>query len=229
MPMGRLALTLLVLLPFMGGCSGPRCSVVDKLFSEPSCHDLKLDARRVPIGGSASCLGASFSRKVSLNCPAGTGASLQCSSISDGATAYVLLVPNNSSGSFLDDSGVLYSNCGDLWQAYYAGTLQQASGIYSTGTDVPSRLNCSDGSGCSAGLGSSCVVGWNAAAVPPGPSGTASLPNGTSLLACVYIDNSAQPAPVPAPASVGAWYLDPLQSVMVSGDLIFNSGWKDAY
>jgi len=216
-------------LGLLNGCGGKQCGWMDRVFSEPSCHSLGLDAKRVAIGGSASCLGAAFSRKLSLSCPAGSGTALQCSSIADGSSAYVLLVPNNAGGSFRDTSGTLFSNCGDLWQAFYSGTLNQAQGYYATGTDAASRLNCSDAAGCSASLGSSCIVGWDSTAVPPGPSGTASLPNGTNLMACVYIDNSAQPAPVPPPASVGAWYLDPLQAVSVSGDLVFNGGWKDAY
>ena len=211
------------------GCGGTRCSIVDKIFSEPSCHNLALNAKRVAIGGSASCLGASFSRKVSLSCPAGSGSALQCSSLSDGATAYVLLVSNNAAGSYSDTSGAVYSNCGDLWQAFYGGTLNQAVGYYVTGTDAASRLNCSDSSGCTASLGASCIAGWSTSTVPPGPSGTSSLPNGTSLLACVYIDNSQQAAPLPAPVSVGTWYMDFPQVLTVSGDLNFNTGWKDAY
>ncbi|MBC7385529.1 MAG: hypothetical protein H7301_05100 [Cryobacterium sp.] len=210
----------------LSSCGTHGCGVVDRFMNEPGCRSYALDARRVPIGGSASCAGTSFSRKVRMNCTPGSGSFNQCSSALSGGILYVLLVANNAGGSFQDSTGILYATCGSLWQDFFAGSIESATAFYQSSTTIPGdTVTCDDSTGCTLNPSESCFSGWLAGI---GPSGTASLPNGTSLLACVYIDNSSQPAS-PAPPSLQNWNTDPLLPLSISGDPTFTTGWRDAY
>jgi hypothetical protein len=214
------------ILASLSGCGGNSCGFLDRLFNEPSCHTYALNAQRNSIGGGADCTGASFSRKIRVNCPAGSGTTGQCSSALSGGTLYVVFVPNNNGGSFMDSTGTVYSDCGTLWGDFFSGSLQAVTGFFSSvGAPSGDAITCSDAGGCSLNPSQSCVQGWSPG---NGLSGTASLPNGTSLLACVYIDNSFQPNSL-APPSIENWNTDPLTPVVISGDPTFTAGWKDAY
>ena len=209
---------------FLSACGGHSCTALDHLFNEPSCNDYGLVAQRNPIGGGASCTGSAFSRKVSAHCPLGSGTTNQCSGVNAGATLNVLLVPNNNGGTFRDTTGTVYSDCGTLWGDFFSGTVQSVKGVYASTSAAGDRLECNDTIGCRLTLSTNCISGWVAGV---GVSGTASLANGTSLLACVYIDNSLQTSP-PAPASTENFSTDPLTPLVISGNPAFSSGWKDA-
>ncbi len=210
----------------LSGCGAHSCNFFSRLLNEPSCKSFRLSAQRVPIGGGASCAGSAFSRKVRVQCPLGSGTTNQCSSLLAGGTVYALLVPNNSAGSFVDATGVIYSNCGPLLSDFFAGTVQTVSGFYSGSATIPGdTVACDDTTGCTLNPSQSCFAGWTAGV---GATGTAALPNGTSVLACVYIDNSFQVTP-PAPPSINNWNTDPLTPLIISGDPTFTSGWRDAY
>lgn len=210
----------------LSACGSTHCNFFDQIFNEPGCHTYTLAAQRSPIGGGAQCAGASFSRKVRVNCPLNSGTTGQCSSaLAGGGVLNVLLVPNNNAGTFMDTTGVVYSNCGALWGDFFSGFVQTVAGTYASSLTSPGdTLQCNDVSGCTLNPSQSCISGWVAGV---GVAGTASLPNGTSLLACVYIDNSFQPVP-PAPPSIENWTTDPLTPLVIFGDPTFTTGWKDA-
>lgn len=210
------------------GC-GSDCNSVSRLFGEASCRTLNLDATIKPIAPLATCVGTPSSRKVAISCGAASGTKAQCTSISDGLSVYIVLVPNNTAGTFTDSTGVNYSSCGALLQDLGNSLVKNVLAFYvSDPAAAGNRLNCSDAAGCVLPLSTSCLSGWDSTLNPPGPSGTASLPNGTQVLACVYIDTSGLNPPPPAIA-VGPWNNSPLTAITIGGNLNFNSGWVDAF
>jgi hypothetical protein len=209
----------------LSGCGSHSCNFFSRLMNEPSCKTFTLSAQRLPNGGGADCTGAAFSRKVRMNCPTGSGTHGQCTAIQNGGTFFALLVPNNAGGAFLDSTGTLYTNCGALWGDFFSGNVQLVTGFYGSTTSPGDVISCDNTTGCTLNPSLSCFSGWTAGV---GITGTASLPNGTSLLACAYIDNSFQSNP-PAPPAVGNWSNGPLVSLTISGDPTFTSGWGDAF
>ena len=208
------------------GC-GSSCTIFNRLFNEPSCKDLKLDSSKKVNHLTAACGGAIHSKQVSVSCPASTGRAGQCTSVSNLFPVYVIIVPNNASGSFLDGNGVTYSTCRNLVQDFWNGNIQNVAGFYySDNSDPTESLNCDDTSGCVLTQSTSCIAGWNP---NTGATGTASFITNDQYLTCVYIDNSNSTNSAPVP-SVGAWDL-PMHQITIPAatHLDFTSGWVDAY
>jgi hypothetical protein len=206
------------------GCSRNNpCSVVNTLLDEPQCHKLTLSSNLSYVGSKALCAGAANSRKVNISCPATAGSASQCTSISNGLPIFSILVSNNGNGAFVDGDGTTYANCGDLITAYNSGALQNILGVYSSDSSISSDVvSCTDTGGCSF-ASSYCYSAWNSSTASL--SGTASIANGTNVLACTFINTASLGRLTPIAA--GAW--SSLPQVSVGGDLSFSSGWVDAY
>ncbi len=217
----------LFLLTNLVGC-GDSCSMLDKLFNDPSCHKLGLSVSKSVAAFGTACSGSPNSKQVQVNCPANTGSTQQCTSVSTGFPVYVILVSNNANGSFIDSTGTTYSNCRALIQDFWNGIVQNVQGFYySDNSSAADTLTCSDTSGCSISTSDNCIAGWKNGTL----NGTASFTTNQHLLACVYIDDSdSATQPPPAPAAVGSWDGSLLQ-VTVPGGTSFNfsTGWVDAY
>lgn len=208
------------------GC-GKTCNTVNRLFNEPACHNLTLDASKIFSPLIAAC-GAPSSRKVSVSCPPGTGTNAQCTYISDQFPLIVLLVANNAGGNFMDADSTVYTNCTDLFSAVNSSLVQDVAGIFiSNGLTPSDTLACTDGGGCVMAASGSCISGWDT--ITRTPLGTAVLPAAGSYLACVYIDNSSIITP-PAPAAVGNWSL-PMIPLTITGTVTFGvgAGWVDQF
>lgn len=211
---------------FLQGC-GSSCNVLSRLANEPSCRDLKLDAKRTIKPFNAACGTVNNSRRVSINCPASAGTGAQCTSLSSGFPLYSILLRNNNGGSFKDADGTIYRNCNEVLTALGTSppSIQNLSGYYvSDNTTLADTLTCTDSGGCTLTSGN-CYAAWDP--VNRTTAGTASLSG--NYLACTYIDNSAIVAP-PAPAAVGLW-AQPLVPVTASSPISFGLGaaWGDAY
>jgi hypothetical protein len=207
------------------GC-GQNCTFINKLFNEPSCHNLNLSASKSVDHFYAPCSAATHSRKIIINCAASSGSQQQCTSSSTALPVYAVLVPNNTSGNFTDTDGTVYTNCNDLLTGLDNNLVQNVSAVYySDNSDAADTLECTDAGGCTLTPQVNCFAGWNS--TNGNPQGTASLPAGGQYLSCVYIDNYNQPDSIP-PIAVGDWS-SPMYSITITGDLNFNSGWGDAY
>ncbi len=213
---------LILLLASLTGCGGD-CTILENLVGDPGCRRLALVGNRTFVGTLAACAGTASSRKLSVNCPPSAGTQSHCDSSLNGFPVFSLLVLNNSNGSFKDSNGSVYNDCQSLISAFDNGSLQNVTGFFDSAPSVSGdNLSCTDAGGCTM-TSQECYAGWDS--VNSVQSGTASIPLGTKVLACTYIDTSSLGGP--PPIAVGAWSASPSQFT-VSGGLSFTSGWVDA-
>ena len=187
-------------------------------------RQLGLSFSKVRNNPSAACAGVPNSRQIQVNCGPGSGTNGYCKVISDSAPIYFVLVPNNSSGAFLDTNAGLLSNCTDLWNSIAGVTLPPSDvvGAFISGSASIESVSCTDVGGCIA-TPTSCVSAWDPTTYTPKTT-AASIPNG-SYLACGFIDTPALGSPPQAglAAISGSTSFAP---VMVSGTITLNS-WVD--
>ena len=205
---------------------GDGCSIISRLFTEPQCSTLKLEANKTPLPLDAACVGSANSRKVRVNCTSNSGSYSQCTAISNGATVTAVLVPNNANGNFLDGNGTLYTTCGQLIVDLNSPSvkLQSVAGVFVSSPTGPNSLSCNS-TGCNLNAATQCMSGWSAD-TSSASSTAANLPGGASnpYLSCVYFNNGSPP-----PMSVGAWNAPMPQLVITTNNLHFSSGWTDAF
>jgi hypothetical protein len=213
---------LTALAGLLGGCGG-ECNVFQTAVGDAGCRKLALSGNRAFTGTKASCAGTASSRKLQVNCPPSAGTASHCTSQLNGFPVFSLLVSNNAGGAFQDNDGTVYTTCQDLLTAYNSGSLINVTGVYiSDSTLAGDTVSCTDAGGCTM-TSQNCYAGWDHGG--GALSGTASIPLGSSVLSCTYIDTTALGGP--ASIAVNTWASAPPQFA-VNGDLSFTSGWVDA-
>ncbi len=171
------------------------CGVDDSTHGFTSCRDLSSSLKKTQISGFGACGAAANSRKLEISCSANSGSNAACTARSNGSGYFVVLVPNNSSGKFIDSN---YStnlgngpitNCSTLWNAMNAPDgfgVNDIKGIYHGDPLNTDSVTCSNTSGCHV-VSPNCFSGWDP--INAAPSGvTASITNG-NYLACAFIDS----------------------------------------
>lgn len=183
------------------------------------------------IGGTAACGAVVNSRKVQISCAPTSGSFATCTSPSSGSAYYLVLVPNNASGSFRDSdaASTLYGNCNDLWNAMATSPtpLVNVTALYFSDPTVGDSVTCTDIGGCSV-TSTNCFVGWD------GVNGVATttatgIANGTNLLACAFLGSPTAPNPPPIPGVglIGVSGSNAFFPLTVSATPIVFSTWVD--
>lgn len=158
------------------------------------CRVQKFSFKSTILSGFASCAGVVNSRSIQVSCSANSGSNNTCTARSNQSGYFVVVVPNNSNGAFVDTNySIVQGNgaiqdCNTLWQALNApnsGRPSDIVAIYHADPTLGDWLTC-NASGCS-GTSANCFSGWDP--VNEVPSGiAASVANGT-YLACAFIDS----------------------------------------
>lgn len=144
--------------------------------------------------GVDRCSTTTNSRKIGISCPAGSGTQSACTSRSNGSGYFVVVVPNNGGGTFIDSNystalgnGPITS-CATLWAALSGADGSRPSditGYYHGDPAAGESVTCDDVTGCVA-KSSDCFSAWDS--VLQLASGRAATIANGSYLSCAFLD-----------------------------------------
>ena len=181
----------------VAACSGKNhCNSPDQLLWGQVCRDLGFNFSKTKLGNFSAACGGSGKKPV-ISCSPGSGTLGACDgNSSDSAGFYIVLLPNNNGGSYLDTNGQVYNNCNDVWTGLYLGGKAPSGivGIYLSDLSVSNQKVTCNGAGCTASP-TTCFAAWdnNSNRVLATP---ATIP-ASSTLACAFIDSPSGSGPPP--------------------------------
>lgn len=162
--------------------------------------------------GTDRCSSTTNSRKIKISCDPSSGGLGTCTTASNRSGYFVVVVPNNGGGSFIDSNystalgnGPITS-CATLWTAMSGADGLRPTDIkaYYHGDPAASdSVTCDDTNGCTA-TSADCFSGWDS--VAQSPAGRAATIANGAYLACAFIDSPYSGLPAqgtPPAASVG--------------------------
>jgi len=155
--------------------------------------------------GTDACSTTTNSRKIKINCAASSGSNSTCGTRSDQTGYFVVIVPNNNGGSFIDSNysttlgnGPITS-CSMLWSAMSGTDGNRPTDIlayYHGDPAAGDAVSCDGTNGCTVASSLDCFSAWDSSL--QAPSGVRATINNGTYLSCTFIDSPYADGSLPA-------------------------------